>query len=332
MKTSEDHLSREAALSAAASRTHDALGRRLRQSGPCQSKTRLMLTEGDYRVFEALDRHGPLPTHYLHALSQDLRRNYSNLQWRLTQLFNGAGGKPYLVRPPQQFASFHARYQHMVYDLAPRARLMLGERGTLIRHPPMRNAPFLHQLMQACVAASFEITTGKMGLRYISRNEILTREAAGGRQAARVLSLPVGEREQTLIPDDLFGIEYPGVGFRFFALEVDRNTESIERSVSNQTSIGKKVADYMQALCDRRYREHWGIPNLTILAVTTNSVHARNILAYWATQAEGQFAERFLVTVQQDFSSNWRVPQNILSQVLTAEWSMVTGTRSIGVA
>ena len=43
----------------------DALNRRLRFAPPNPQVSRLVLTDLDYLVFEAINRHGPLPTHYL---------------------------------------------------------------------------------------------------------------------------------------------------------------------------------------------------------------------------------------------------------------------------
>lgn len=300
---------------------HDALNRRLRYVDPQPGMRRLMLTDADYLLFQAIDRHGPLPTHYLHELTRHERGNLANLKFRLTHFYNGDEQGPYLTRPQQQFASFHARYQHLVYDLAPRAKIALAERGTLIRQKEGRAAPFVHQLMQACVGASFEFMARALGLRYISRSEILSR-------ACVALALPLpGNR--TLIPDDLFGIEYPGSGFRFFAVEVDRNTESIERSVSGQTSFGRKIVGYLHILRTRAYRTHWSIPNLTVLTVTTNATHATNILEYVRAQQAGPYAERFLLQAEPTFGANWRVPRGVLTKMLAGEWTTSAGGRSI---
>ncbi|WP_422058519.1 hypothetical protein [Sphingomonas sp.] len=278
-------------------------------------------TEADIRLFEAIDRHGPLPTHYLHELTRHARGNLANLKFRLTHFYNGDAHGPYLARPQQQFASFHARYQHLVYDFAPRAKLALAERGTLVRQPQGRAAPFVHQLMQACVGASFEIKASDHGICYISRSEILAKAAAD-------LALPLSAN-RSLIPDDLFGLEYPGAGYRFFAVEIDRNTESIERSISGQTSFGRKIAAYLHILRTRAYRTHWGIPNLTVLTVTTNRTHAANIIEYIRAQDAGPFAERFLFQAEPSFGANWRVPSDVLSGVLTEEWRTIADARRI---
>jgi hypothetical protein len=299
----------------------DALNRRMRHAPPQPGTIRLIPTEGDYLAFEAIDRHGPLPAHYLYELTRHVRTNFANLKYRLTHFYNGDEQGAYLTRPPQQFAAFDARYQHLVYDLASRARVMLAERGTLCRHRPMRAAPFLHQLMQACAGASFEISARAHGLRYISRGEILTR-------AGNDLAFPLPDG-RALIPDDLFGLHDPATGYRFFAVEIDRNTESIERSVSGQTSFGKKIVGYLHILRSRAYRAHWDIPNLTILTVTTNATHATNILDYIRAQNAGLYADRFMFQAEPTFGANWRVPRGVLSDLLCGEWMTVAGGRRI---
>jgi hypothetical protein len=283
-------------------------------------------------LFEAIDRHGPLPSHYLYELTRHLRKDKSHLQNRLTEFYNGDGNGPYLIRPPQQFAGFEARYQHIVYDLAPRARQALTERGTQGLYGPRRTDPFLHQLMAACSAASLELTAQKAGLRYIPREEILTHEKcpAQTRLAKNPMAITLpGVDRHALIPDDLFGIEYPGVGFRFFAVEIDRNTESIERKNLDANTFGRKITGYLALLRNRLYRSHWGLPNLSVLTITTNATHARNILNFIDRQNEPKYAERFAFAFEPSFSANWRVPKTVLN-LLNEPWITVGGTRDIG--
>ena len=236
----------------------DTLSRRIRFDSPNPVVTRLNLTEADYLIFEAIARHGPLPTHYLYAFTKHVRKDYSHMQNRLTEFYHGDAQGPYLTRPPQQFSGFHARYSHVVYDLAPRARKALAERGTLPHIAPRRTDPFLHQLMQACVGASLELAAPQQGIRYIPRAEILAHPKLGDAKTAKnPMALPLrGGDGATLIPDDLFGFEYPGTGFRFFAVEIDRNTESIERTNLACNSIGKKVAGYLEIL-HGKIHTHW---------------------------------------------------------------------------
>ena len=284
-------------------------------------------------MFEAMNRHGPLPTPYLYEFTRHLRKDYTHLQNRLTEFYNGDQGGPYLTRPPQQFAGYEARYQPIVYDLTPRARQILAERGTHGDCPPRRTDPFLHQLMTACVASSLELTLSAKGLRYISREEILSHEKfpaeARRRKNPLAVSLPGGER-RSLIPDDLFGAEYPGKGFRFYALEVDRNTESIYRRGPDQTGFARKIAGYLSILSHGLHRERWGLPNLSILTVTTNAGHARNILKFIGRLNEPRYADRFAFHVETSFSANWRVPRTVFSHLVAKPWLTVGGLKDIG--
>jgi hypothetical protein len=311
----------------------DLLNRRLRFAPPNAIVHRLVLTEADYLLFEAIDRHGPLPSNYLYEFTKQVRKDRTHLQNRLTEFYNGDTWGPFLTRPPQQFAAFEARYQHLVYDLAPRARRALAdrERALLPRPEAKCTGPFLHQLMQACVGASFELCAPAKGLRYISSKEILSHPGCGeAKDAANPMAIRLpGIGDQSLIPDDLFGLEYPGRGFRFFAVEIDRNTESIERKATGYNTWGKKVAAYSELLQSRFYREWWGIPNLSVLTVTTNGTHARNILDYIGRQGT-RFADRFAFHVEAGFGANWRVPKTALTCVLDLPWFTTTGLKDIG--
>src|SRR5665811_717281 len=102
----------------------DTLNRRIRFAPP-QPLGVIELHERDIALFEVIHRHGPLPSRYLFAFSE--LKNLNTLQHRLTKLYN----EGYLTRPREYFDSFHARYQPLVYDLAPKAEEVLFSRGTL---------------------------------------------------------------------------------------------------------------------------------------------------------------------------------------------------------
>lgn len=317
-------------------RSTDALSRRLRFSRPSPKVRRLALTEADYLIFEAIERHGPLPTGYLYAFTQHVRADFSHLQNRLTEFYNGdlVGGKGggWLTRPPQQFANFEARYQHMVYGLAPRAQLVLAERDRSQRFSPRSGGPFVHQLMAACTAASVELRAGKMGIRYIPREEIFARpDCIAARQSPMPLAIPIGGSEKrNLIPDDLFGFHYPEGGYRFFAVEIDRCTESIERSRGTKGAFAGKIAAYQDVLSAKAYRQWWGIPNLTVLTVTTNHRHAAGLVEH--VRGAGRYGDRFAFAVEPSFGANWRVPKDLLNHLLDRPWMTTCGVRDIGKA
>lgn len=301
----------------------DALDRRLRFAPPNPVVSRLVLTERDFLIFEAINRHGPLPSHYLYEFTKHEARSFKHLQYRLTELYNGDRAGAYLTRPPQQFAGFEARYQHLVYDLTPKGKVVLAEQGRLARFSPKRIDPFLHQLMGACVAASIELTAPAKGLRYIPREEILThlKCPAETRDGPKPLSITASTNGQKAVfPDDLFGLEYPGVGFRFFAVEIDRNTESIERRDFSQNAFGRKIAGYLDVLRNQTFRSRWGLPNLSVLTVTTNATHGANILDFVRKQDDRKYHDRFAITAEPDFGANWRVPRTVLFRLLDEPW------------
>ncbi len=272
----------------------DSLDRRIRWAEPQPQVKRLVLTDADFLIFECINRHGPLPTPFLYRFTRHLRKDYSHLQNRLTELYNGDDGGPYLVRPPRQFASFHARYSHMVYDLSKRAKALLETPVA------MRKDPFVHQLMKACVGASIEAQAEEIGIQYVPRHELNLQEG-------------------TIIPDDVFSLHYNGKN-HFFALEVDRNTESIERTTQGYNTVTKKIQNYISAF---EAKDLLGLRNWSVLIVTTNHTHAKNILAKIAEQ-DSRFAGKFALYVLPDFAANWRVPKG-LSKLLEEPWHTVDG-------
>lgn len=308
----------------------DSLGRRLRSAPPFPKVKRLVLTEPDYLLFDVIDRHGPLPSHYLYEFTKHFRHDRTHLQNRLTEFYNGDAGGPYLVRPTQQFASYRARYQHVVYDLAARARRVLSERDPITFRA--RTDSFLHRLMCACVSASIELAAREHGLRYIDTSEILARPGCVVAKSPRPLQLPLASEGQAgLEPDILFGLEYPGIGFRFFAVEIDRQTESIERRNLRQSAFARKLEAYVAALQHKTYRAWWSVPNLQVLIVTTNATHGRNILTFVGDRIAPAFHEKFALATAQSFGADWSVPSTPQSNLLTEPWATPRGTLRIGI-
>jgi hypothetical protein len=201
-----------------------------------------------------------------------------------------------------------------VYDIHRRAELLLAENGRLSPYFRRRNEHWLHQLMAACVSASMQLAITQRGHRYLSKPDILTRSRCpeSTRQAQKPLALPLSASSEGkyVVPDDLFGIEYAGVKptYRFMAVEIDRKTESIERTELKQNAFGKKIQAYLDVMRNRTYNEHWGIRNLRMLTVTTNITHLHNLRAFVQKHVGPEFAERFLFKAKPGFGSNWNIP------------------------
>ncbi|NND50370.1 MAG: hypothetical protein HKN60_08980, partial [Rhizobiales bacterium] len=112
-------------------RLTDTLNRRRRDRRQPTGK-KITPQERDLVWFRKLHEHGPLSSSYLHAFTKDLRRSEKRARDRLTDLFHEdrtPHGGAYLDRPWQQFRSFEARYQDLVFDLAPPAIAALKEAG-----------------------------------------------------------------------------------------------------------------------------------------------------------------------------------------------------------
>lgn len=299
-------------------KTADALDRRVRFAPPNPRVQRIELNETDFLLFEHIDRHGPLPIHYLYELTKHFRRNKNHLQHRLTEFYNGDEGGPYLKRPAAQFNSFEARYQHIVYELTPRAKMVLASQGRLGKFPLKRNNDFVHDLMAACVSASIQIGAKENGLEYVARETILSRSGS---------SIGIEVPGTRLFPDDLFGLkgkDEKGDWYRFFAVEIDRNTESIETKTAGVPGkFGRKIEHYSHIIGTRSFKAHWDIPNLSVLTVTTNDQHARNMIAYvektqpkWKHKFLFQTETMFGTRLSEDADQFWRMPKGLLTHLL----------------
>ena len=294
----------------------DSLTRRIRFAKPQPLDYRIEIGAADIAIFDALQRHGPLPTDILYLLAKDKRRNLQAHKHRLTQLYNGTiDGKRFLVRPQQQFNNCDARYQPIIYDLEYSGWDALEKKDMLLSFSPDRRDPMIHRFFAAAVSASLELRASDYSVRHIHEEELGRRI----RSASRAITL-AGIPQRKVIPDFRFALEYTkNPGFRFFAVEIDRNTESGERTDRQQTSMEEKLRGYDQALTTRAFKDQWDVPNLTVLIYTTNERRAASILKLTERLRN---SKRFLVRSDEMFATRWIVPREPLA---VDKWRDSTG-------
>ncbi len=291
-------------------------------------------------TFEAIQRHGPLPSHYLHEFTKHIAKDFFGQRKRLKNLWNENNNRDkgyYLERPIQQFQTYFARSQFLVYELTDTSRQALREQGRLCQYATPPSGGFTHALMTSCVTASIELEAIKAGQRYISQEEILARAPMSTKTAKTPLALPTDishtfrkndgstylqYSNRPTVPDQLFGIDYGGKA-SFFALEVDRATEPVFRSELKNNSYLRKILSYRAINKTEIYKRHFGIPNLIILNVTVSTPHMQSIIDLvreLTMKKDGTYGiSNCLFQMVPDFSNYLRIPP-LLPYLFTGPW------------
>lgn len=299
-------------------KTVDSSGRRLRFAPPVDDGKRLEPGEADYLILEWLDDHGPMPTRYLYEAAKHLRQNYTFHQKRLEKLHsrhNTPHGGPYLYRPGGQKHVYRADRQDITHDLTPIGKEAVFARTGMLY--PKRIDPMHHRFMNACCTASIRLAAQEAGLEYVRLKDILGRHTCPQetREAKNPLALKTAKG--VLIPDDLFGLAYPGEKkrtFRFLAVEDDRATETLDL-------IEQKFECYLDAMRKHLYEGHWGIPNLMVLVITTRNLRKQNMLDLLEelTAKDPELRELFLFKVRPEFAEEWLTPP-VMKDLLMEPW------------
>ena len=268
------------------SQSHDAIGRRKRDR-PVSTGKRVTPQARDLLWLQKIHRHGPLSSTYLHAFSKHLRRNEKRARDRLTDLFNEdctPHGGPYLIRPWQQFQTYDARYQDLIYDLTPAAEAALKDHGLWSEYVNPHSGPWTHRYMVSSITSSIELAAiDDPKLSYIPQEAILERADASLRYPVPFKN-PVTRKMETkdLIPDAIFGLEYKqgkSSQYRFFIVEADRATEPSRSSKFNRKSHLRNFLQYREYIGQGLYKKHLKLTaGIMVLTVTTNQHTMENMI------------------------------------------------------
>lgn len=239
----------------------------------------VLLSARDIEILKLLNRYRYLRSNFIRAFFPNSDRG--DLLDRLGDLFHE---QPWVDRPRQQFrwSPRGPVRHHTIYEITPLGRQVLRYQGItplladklagsigVTRHFP-------HALMVCDLLASIELGCREKGIRFISWEEILNK--APCRDHKNPFKIPINQKLKAIVPDALFGLEYPNKTYRFFVLEADRGTMPIYRNNLNQTSYTKKLLQYREILSKKIYKSHFGIPNLYVLNVTTSEERMNHMI------------------------------------------------------
>ncbi len=307
--------------------SRDALQRRRRDRRAPMGK-HLSPQARDLLWFEKIHDHGPLSSTYLHAFSAELRRSGKRARDRLTDLFNEdrtPHGGSYLGRPWQQFQTFDARYQDLVYDLTPASETALKEAGRWSDHAAANAGPWLHRYMVACITASIELATlNDPNLTYIPQRAVLERTGATLRYPVPYQN-PTTKKVETadLIPDAIFGLEYrrgSEASYRFFIVEADRATEPSRSTKFNRKSHFRTIMQYRAYVGEGLYKAHLNLTaGMMVLNITTGKATKDRMLAL-TDELSGKGNTYLLFRTCENFGRYFKPPKP-LPELLTGEWT-----------
>ncbi len=308
---------------------HDAIGRRKRE---CRNSTGKRVTpqERDLLWFKKIHQHGPLSSTYLHAFSKQIRRNEKRSRDRLTDLYNEdqtPHSGPYLSRPFQQFHTYDARYQDLVYDLTPAAEKALKENGMWSEYATGHSGPWVHSYMVSCITASIELATmADPKLEYIPQETILARADTVLRYPVPFKNPVTGKVEtKDLIPDAIFGLEYKqekGSKYRFFIVEADRGTEPTRASRFNRKSHLRNFLQYREYIGRGLYKEHLKLTaGIMVLNVATNLRTVQNMINL-ADEISNRGNSYLLFWTCDNFGRYFKPPK-LMPELLYSKWDRI---------
>lgn len=280
------------------------------RSQPTPRGKRTTITEHDiFGIFEPLSRHAQLTTKQLVAFD---RRYASKTRNRLTDLYHEQGA--WLERLSEDTTFANSLFVDEMYRLGDDARALLEAREIIPSQPwvlasriggnsskPSRIIRLAHDHMASEIALDIEIgARSAPGVRFCNHIEIIAAASARTRSLPHPLRVAVPQipgAPKWIEPDALFAI-----GERYYAVEADRGTESIE------TIIKSKIIAYREIVAACVIDDQFGIDNLRVLFVTTNETRMRNMMDAVASVATNCRSRMFGFAARPDLADFTRAP------------------------
>ncbi|AXI40716.1 replication-relaxation family protein [Sulfitobacter sp. SK011] len=275
-------------------------------------------TPREIRWFKHIERHGPLNSAHLHALTKDTHRCRDTSLRQLQKL--RAGG--FLMLPRQQRFTEHADFNPYIYDLTKQARAHLIDLG--LAEPAVRpTGHWGHGAAVSSVTSAIEIAAAQDDVRYIPAHEILAIKQA-------FLTIPIGRRK--LIPDQLFALDYGG-RYRAFMLEVDRGTEPKTSSAARK-SYASSIEMYRQMIEQNIHRANYGLKAtvliLWVFSRRSNEQRFLDLVGQFGGPAKNLFCAQVMpndraaqTTIGSHYENNWARCQS--APVLLSRSGLKTG-------
>ena len=223
------------------------------------------MTERKLNLLKWINRAGAIRANMLHTLDGG---NRQNIKVALQELRNTG----IIYCPHQQEEGWTEFGRYFIYALTPKGKQLLHDSGIAPIDWQAKHQ-FWHRVMVADIVASFEAIAHKRKLTFKSRDEILQGKPFELNAGLIVHPRTGATYDRPLFPDELFAI-----GDYYFALEADRNTESIERADFKASSYLRKLLQYQNVFKNQAYKD-WGIDKLFVLHISTSPAHTSNIIA-----------------------------------------------------
>ena len=272
------------------------------------------LTNREVRWLKHIERHGPLSSPYLYELTKDTHRCKDTTLRQLQKL--RAGG--FLHLPRQQRATENANFKPFIYDLTPKAKTYLFDRG--IAEPTIRpTGHWWHSYMASCVTSSIDISAARAGTRYIPTHDILKIKGA---------PLAVAIDGQRLIPDQLFALNYGG-SFRAFALEIDRGTEP-KITAAKRKSYANSIGQYRKLIERKLHTSHYGLKAPLLVLWVFNSRTNESRFLEMLMEMPPNISEYFLTFCIDDVCGNYQQSHAPIWDLYKCSWNNRNGPVSIG--
>lgn len=227
----------------------DGIGRR-RRNAKRQARGVSVIRDSDVKILAFIHHHGGMLTTdiiFKFCELEGLYKNRRSLTYRLRDLYHNLG---LIDRPHQQRNIEYPERFNLVHRVSEKGEELLKSRGLYSEYVSRPYGAYQHQMMTACVYASYALNAKEAGIEFTPQHTLLKRL---GRGAGIQID---GKKVE---PDALFMLTIDGKSVLIF-LEVDRATEPGHSKSDKRKSWGRSVEQYQKIIAHKLYKEHYDVP------------------------------------------------------------------------
>lgn len=284
-----------------------------------------ILQERDVRMFQALNRHGPLSVPYLFAFGGKEDSTLNALSKRLALL--SRKGTRRLVRAGQLYHKIGMNDFELYANSKDIDHYLINQGIAHRLSISLSKFNVHHEAFLAHCTASIELGVREHDITFVEEHEHLKTAPTRSRLIPSELVIDGKVSHKNLVPDAYFGLT-ANDKWLSFCVEADCATEILESDNPDIKAWSNTFRKYIRTIERDFHKQHFGIQgNLRVLIITTRRLYLDHMMAVLEKltdhKSKRHLRQYFCFKVWPEFDSEFFAPREVNYGMVENEWLRV---------